>query len=258
MVGHRGRSDARVFPPGDGKPARCAGRDADLRRPRSASTRRRRPSSTRRSFGRCRLRPTGGPRRSSGSASGPLRRRRRWRWSRTRTGTACVGEGAEVAVGTVYGPFVDELGHASAAGRFWASPASSYLREQDPHLRVDRDHDHRWVGEVTFLCRHSRRLWAVAEVEMPRGIGTDGRNSGPAAVLRRPRRGPNLAERLATPRDDGGRPLECWHWGRVTFCIGSRSPAKLRRYRRGGGVLLAAQTRSLHTSISKIREPIRS
>jgi hypothetical protein len=39
------------------------------------------------------------------------------------------------------------------------------MREQNPVIRVDRDHDHRWVGEVVFLARHGGRLLAVGEVD---------------------------------------------------------------------------------------------
>lgn len=65
---------------------------------------------------------------------------------------------------TVYGRLADPLGHSSAAGRFAASPASAYLREQNPVIRIDQDHDHRWVGEVVCLARHGGHLWAVGEV----------------------------------------------------------------------------------------------
>jgi hypothetical protein len=67
-------------------------------------------------------------------------------------------------VRTVYGVLADELGHASAGGRAWASPAAAYLREQGPEVPVDRDHSHRWLGQVVFLARNAGRLWAVAEV----------------------------------------------------------------------------------------------
>ena len=69
-----------------------------------------------------------------------------------------------MAMRTVYGRLADQLGHSSAAGRFAASPASAYLREQNPVIRIDQDHDHRWVGEVVCLARHGGHLWAVGEV----------------------------------------------------------------------------------------------
>jgi hypothetical protein len=70
-----------------------------------------------------------------------------------------------VAVKTVYGRLADELGHSSARGRFSASPAGDYLREQNPVIPIDRDHNHRWVGEILFLARHAGSLWAVGEVD---------------------------------------------------------------------------------------------
>jgi hypothetical protein len=69
-----------------------------------------------------------------------------------------------VAVRTVYGVLADEIGHALAGTRAWSSPAHAYLREQNPVIRVDRDHDHRWVGEIRYLARNGGRLWAVGEV----------------------------------------------------------------------------------------------
>jgi hypothetical protein len=66
---------------------------------------------------------------------------------------------------TVYGVVADELGHASASGQHWSSPAADFLREQNPEIRVDQDHDHRWVGQVVFLARNGGRLWAVGEVD---------------------------------------------------------------------------------------------
>ena len=65
---------------------------------------------------------------------------------------------------TVHGVLADEFGHASAGGRHWASPAADYLREQAPEILIDRDHSHRWVGEIVFLARHAGSLWGVGEV----------------------------------------------------------------------------------------------
>jgi hypothetical protein len=69
-----------------------------------------------------------------------------------------------VAVRTIYGRLADHLGHSSAAGRFAASPAAAYLREQNPEIPIDRDHDHRAVGSIVFLARNGGNLWAVGEV----------------------------------------------------------------------------------------------
>ena len=66
---------------------------------------------------------------------------------------------------TVYGAIADPLGHASARGRFWASPAANYLTEQPPRIPVDVDHSGRPVGEVVALMRHAGSLWAVGEVD---------------------------------------------------------------------------------------------
>lgn len=65
----------------------------------------------------------------------------------------------------VFGRLADQLGHSSAAGRFAASPAAAYLHEQNPKIPIDRDHDHRWVGEIVFLGRDRFNLWAVGEVQ---------------------------------------------------------------------------------------------
>ncbi len=46
---------------------------------------------------------------------------------------------------------------------------------------------------------------------------------------------------------------EHWACGRVTICLCSRRLPKLRCYHRGGGVAARARTRSLHTSILRIR-----
>jgi hypothetical protein len=66
---------------------------------------------------------------------------------------------------TVYGPIADPLGHASARGRFWASPAANYLTEQPPKIPIDVDHSGRSVGEVVALMRHAGSLGAVGEVD---------------------------------------------------------------------------------------------
>jgi hypothetical protein len=71
---------------------------------------------------------------------------------------------ARRVVKTVCGVLSDELGHARAGARAWSSPAHAYLRQQNPVIPVDRDHDHRWVGEVHYLARNGGRLWAVGEV----------------------------------------------------------------------------------------------
>jgi hypothetical protein len=65
---------------------------------------------------------------------------------------------------TVFGRLADPLGHAHAGGRAWATPASSYRREQDARVMIDRDHDGRPVGEIVFLARQREGLWAVGEV----------------------------------------------------------------------------------------------
>jgi hypothetical protein len=70
-----------------------------------------------------------------------------------------------VALRTVYGVIADELGHASARGRFWASAARDYLAEQNLTIPVDVDHSGRPVGEVVALMRHAGSLWAVGEVD---------------------------------------------------------------------------------------------
>src|SRR4029079_15607150 len=66
---------------------------------------------------------------------------------------------------TVYGRLADSLGHARGSGRAWASPASAYLREQNPKIEIDQDHDHRPVGSILYLARHGGNLWAVGEVD---------------------------------------------------------------------------------------------
>ena len=65
---------------------------------------------------------------------------------------------------TVFGVVADQLGHASASGQHWSSPAADYLPVQAHEIRVDQDHDHRWVGSIHYLARHHGRLWAVGEV----------------------------------------------------------------------------------------------
>lgn len=109
--------------------------------------------------------PTGRPSRPSVIAWGPQSA------GEAGTGSQCVPraawcrEGAEVAVKTVYGRLADPLGHASASGRAWASPAAAYLREQNPEIRVDVDHSYVWCGSILFLARHAGCLWAVGEVD---------------------------------------------------------------------------------------------
>jgi hypothetical protein len=64
---------------------------------------------------------------------------------------------------TVYGIVCDELGHARNGRRAWATPAAEVRSSQDP-IPVDRDHDHRWVGEVIQMERAHGNLVAVAHV----------------------------------------------------------------------------------------------
>ena len=68
---------------------------------------------------------------------------------------------------TVLGILSDRDGHArDYAGRHWATPSTAYRAVQDPHIRIDTDHDHRQVGDVVHLEIDSyARLWAVAEVD---------------------------------------------------------------------------------------------
>lgn len=78
---------------------------------------------------------------------------------------------------TVYGIVCDELGHASkeileqsptrpeVRKAYWATASGDVLRVQNEKIPVDRDHDHRWVGEVIYLERRNGSLWAVAHVD---------------------------------------------------------------------------------------------
>lgn len=64
----------------------------------------------------------------------------------------------------VYGPITDDLGLASDGVNAWATPANAVRRTQD-RIRIDRNHDHRWVGEVVHLELRHGSLWAVGLVE---------------------------------------------------------------------------------------------
>jgi HK97 family phage prohead protease len=68
---------------------------------------------------------------------------------------------------TVYGILADELGHARRPElrKAWATPAAEVRSVQAPRIPVDRDHDHRWCGELIHLERAGGNLWAVAEVD---------------------------------------------------------------------------------------------
>jgi hypothetical protein len=72
-----------------------------------------------------------------------------------------------MAVRTVYGRLADQLGYSSAAGRFAASPAAAYLREQNPEIPIDRDHDHRAVGSIVFLARNGGNLPCRPQARRP-------------------------------------------------------------------------------------------
>jgi hypothetical protein len=78
---------------------------------------------------------------------------------------------------TVYGVLADPLGLASDSileqgpdrpelrHRAWATPAAEVRNVQDP-IRIDRDHDHRWIGELIHLERSARGdLWAVGHLD---------------------------------------------------------------------------------------------
>ena len=78
---------------------------------------------------------------------------------------------------TVYGVVTDALGHASATTlqqgerrpelrmNAWATPSSEVRSVQNPEIRIDRDHDHRWVGEIIYLERRDGNLWAVGHID---------------------------------------------------------------------------------------------
>jgi hypothetical protein len=78
---------------------------------------------------------------------------------------------------TVYGILADELGLASATTlvqgvdrpqlrtRAWATPSAEIRDVQAARIPVDRDHDHRWVGEVVSLQRIKGNLWCIAHVD---------------------------------------------------------------------------------------------
>jgi HK97 family phage prohead protease len=63
-----------------------------------------------------------------------------------------------------YGVVLDKLGHARSPGEAWAAPAGQVKRVQRSPLRVDRNHDHEWIGEVIDLQMRGGNLVAVAEV----------------------------------------------------------------------------------------------
>jgi hypothetical protein len=67
------------------------------------------------------------------------------------------------AVNVVYGPITDDLGHATDGVNAWATPADAVRRTQS-RIRIDQNHDHRWVGEVVHLELRGASLWAVGEV----------------------------------------------------------------------------------------------
>jgi hypothetical protein len=78
---------------------------------------------------------------------------------------------------TIFGPVLDELGHGlqriltqgperpEVRTRSWALPASQVRDVQGARIRVDRDHDGDWCGEVLHLeRRRGSGLMAVASV----------------------------------------------------------------------------------------------
>jgi hypothetical protein len=80
-------------------------------------------------------------------------------------------------VKTVVGVIADELGHAATEVleqgaerpelrlRAWASPATSYRREQGDGIPIDREHDHVQIGRLAYLeLTDHGSLWAVGEI----------------------------------------------------------------------------------------------